>query len=288
MAAVTVLFADITASTRLYFERGDVNAFALASSCLDVIDTQVRSAGGRVVKRLGDGVLAVFQIPAHAVAAAVQIRLAMADKAGTPGCEGVQVRSGIAAGEAVLAADDVYGDTVNVAARLATLADADEIFLSGRVYETLPADLRAQVRPFDQLTLRNRPGSVLVYELVREEQDATVGAPLRIGASGVTLEIGHGERLFVVGPERPKLTIGRRVGCDIHLEHDMVSRIHAEIALRRDKFVLNDRSRNGTYVYVDNGPVVRVSREEIVLSGSGRLVAGIETSAPIRYRLTAL
>lgn len=287
MAEVTVLFADITASTTLYAQRGDATAFKLASACLDVIGTEVRAARGRVVKLLGDGLLAVFDTAPEAIAAAERIRATIADPAGTLAGEGVQVRCGIASGPAVIAADDVYGDTVNVAARLLSLATADEIFLSGKVYEALSPDLRRRVRPFDQLPLRNRPGSVLVYELVCDEREGTVHAP-RMRASTATLEISHGDRLFVIGPERPKLSIGRHRGCDIHIEHDMVSRTHVEITLHRDKFVLADRSRNGTYVHIDEGPVLRVAREEMVLVGAGRIVPAVETPAPIRYRVTAV
>jgi class 3 adenylate cyclase len=288
VAPVTVMFADITASTTLYAQRGDATAYAITRGCLDLIEAQIRSAGGRVVKHLGDGMLAVFDSPAAAISAAVQIRVAVADPASGMAGEGVQVRCGIASGSAVLAADDVYGDTVNVASRLMSLAGADEIFLSGKVYEALPSELRTQVRVFDQVALRNRPTPVLVYELVREEHDLTVSAPVRARASTAVLEITHAQALFVIGPERPHLTIGRHSSCDIRLDHDMVSRTHAEIALRRDKFALIDRSTNGTYVYIDEGPMLRVAREEIILGGAGRIVPGVESGAAIRYRVAAL
>jgi class 3 adenylate cyclase len=287
LTQITVLFADITASTALYAQRGDATAFALASACLDLLEGEITSAGGRVIKRLGDGVLAVFELPVRAVEAAVRIRNALTDPSHALAREGVRVRVGIASGPAVLAEDDVYGDTVNVASRLMNLAGVDEIFLSGKVYEALPPALRAEMRVIDQLLLRNRPVPVVVYELARQEEDATVSAGVRMRASAATMEITHGEHLFVVGPERPKVTIGRHANSDIRIEHEMVSRTHAEVALRGDKFVLVDRSTNGTYVYVDRGPMLRVVREELVLAGGGRIVPGVETSEPILYRVSA-
>ena len=189
------------------------------------------------------------------------------------------MRAGIAYGKAVVVPDDVYGDVVNVAARLVGLAGGDEIFLSGTVYESLPAARRAQMRLIDQLLLRNRPAPVLVYELMREERDATVSIDVRTRASMATLQITHGERLFVVGPERPRVTIGRHAGSDIRIDHEAVSRTHAEISVRGEKFVLVDRSTNGTYVHVDSGPILRIVREELVLAGGGRIVPGVETGA---------
>lgn len=285
---LTVMFADITASTTMYAERGDAAAFALASACLGLVDAEIRAAGGRVVKHLGDGVLAVFDDPLPAVDAALRIRSAIAAPERGLASEGVQVHVGIASGAAVLADDDIYGDTVNVAARLVSLADGDEIFLSGSVHDALTPALRAQTRLIDQILLRNRPTPVPVYELAREEEDATVSLPVRPRPTGATMQIGHGDRLFVLGPERTRLTIGRHASSDIHVDHEQVSRVHVEIILRTDKFLLVDRSTNGTYVYVDNGPMLRVVREEVVLSGAGRIVPGVETDAPIVYRVSAL
>jgi class 3 adenylate cyclase len=285
---MTVLFADITGSTTLYAQRGDATAFALASTCLTLVEAEIRATGGRVIKRLGDGVLAVFETPLPAIEAAARIRAAIDDAARSQASEGVQVRVGIATGQAVLSADDVYGDTVNVAARLVSLAGADEIFLSGKVYEALPPALRAQTRMIDQLLLRNRPAPVLVYELIRDEADNTVSVGVRLRASSTSMEITHGDQHFVLGPERPKVAIGRHVANDIHIDHEMVSRVHAEVVLRGDKFMLIDRSSNGTYVYIENGPMLRIVREELVLSGGGRIVAGVETAHPIQYRVLAL
>jgi hypothetical protein len=240
------------------------------------------------MKHLGDGVLAIFETPVVAVDAALRIRVTLDAPARGFAREGVRVRIGIASGAAVLAEGDVYGDTVNVASRLVGLAGGDEIFISGKVYEALPPEVRAQARLIDQLLLRNRPTPVLVYELAREEEDATVSLAVRMRASSATMEISHGDRRFVLGPERLKVTIGRHADSDIRVDHEMVSRTHAEISLRGDKFVLDDRSTNGTYVHIADGPVLRVVREEMVLAGAGRIVPGVEPEAPIVYRVAAL
>jgi len=287
LTPVTVLFADIVASTTLYAQRGDATAFGLASTCLDHIDRGIAAAGGRVLKRLGDGVLAVFPHPAEALRAAVAVRRALADPDATICREGVRVRFGICSGQAVLVADDVFGDVVNIAARLTSLAGSDEIFLSGKVYESLAPELRAGVRLIDQLSLRNRPGSVLVYEFVGEEPDATVSLGRRVRTATAAMEITHGDTLFVIGPERPRVTIGRHAERDIHIDHEAVSRHHADVVLRGDRFVLIDRSTNGTYVNLDGGPVLRVVREELTLAGSGRIVPGVEPSPPIVFRVAA-
>ena len=206
--------------------------------------------------------------------------------------EGVHVRVGISCGNVVLEQGDVYGDVVNVAARLVSLAGVDEIFFSGNVYEALPPSMRESSRLIDQLALRNRPLSVAVYQYLLghdEMDDLTVSVSTRSRSSISTMEIRHGEQLLIVNPEHSKLTIGRHSDNDIVIGkrgENVVSRNHAEISLHGDKFLLIDRSTNGTYVRVDDGPVLRVAREEVMLAGSGRIVPGREIEPPIIYRVT--
>ena len=290
VSAVTILFADISDSTTLYAQRGDATAFTLASACLEVAESCIRAAGGRVVKRLGDGLLALFERPAPAVEAAVQLQRSLAESSAALSCENLRVHCGISSGPAVLASDDVYGDVVNVAARLVGLASSDEIFLSGTVYDALPAAMRDKARLIDPLPLRNRPRAVLVYEYMSEEIDATVSAPPRPRAAMPTLEIRHGDLRLLVGadPAKPTLSIGRHARHDIRIDHEAVSRDHAKIILRGDRFVLTDRSTNGTYIHVQSGPILRVVRDEVALTGSGRIVPGVETEPPILYLVAAL
>jgi predicted component of type VI protein secretion system len=102
------------------------------------------------------------------------------------------------------------------------------------------------------------------------------------------LELQHGDLLLVIGPKRPRVSIGRDAENDICVEDDAVSRTHAEITLRGDRFMLVDRSTNGTYVYADNGPMLRLVRDELALTGVGRIVLGAEeTSHPILYRVAS-
>jgi class 3 adenylate cyclase len=286
---VTVLFVDICASTTLYAERGDAAAFGLTMRCLDLVSAPVIAEGGRVLRQVGDGILAVFEMPVQGLRAAIRISEITEDPAYPLASEGVRVRSGISSGMGILVAHDVYGDVANVAARLVGRADAGEIFLSGSVYETLPAELRADVQLIDQMVLRNRPTPVLVYKYAPDHLRLTVKAVARRGAPAATMEVTYGDLLLVVGPERPRISLGRDPDKDICIANDAVSRNHAEIVLRGDRFVLIDHSTNGTYVSADNGPMLRLVREEIVLATTGRIVLGVEeTSQPIYYRVATV
>lgn len=284
-AQLAILFADISGSSLMYAVRGDTVAFSLTSACLSLMEEHVAANGGRVVKRVGDGVMAVFETPAAAVHAAEAMQRAVEVPDSLLRRERVQVRVGISSGTAVLDGEDVYGDVVNVAARLVSHAGADEIFLSGHAYELLPAELRTSIRLIDQVVLRGRPSLVLVYQYLWKQDDVTVAVGVRTRVPTGTLEATYESQLLVIGPERPKIRIGRAPENDIAIDRDFVSRYHAEISLRGDKFFLTDSSTNGTYLQVGSGDILRISREDVNLSGRGRVLPGSESGAAITYQI---
>lgn len=270
----------------MYAVRGNVAAFNLTSACLNLMDAQVVGAGGRVVKRVGDAILAVFEIPAAAVEAAAAIQEALEASECTLRREGIHVRAGISYGPAVVDAGDVFGDVVNVAARLISHAGPDEIMVSGPAYEALPEHLQASTRLLDELVLRGRPSWALIYQYLWKQDDVTVAVGVRTRTATCALEVTYGPRRFVVDPDHPKLRLGRAPDNDIAIDQEVVSRYHAEITLRGDKFFLVDLSTNGTYVHSENGGVLRASREDVVLSGSGRLTPGSPSAQPLTYRIS--
>jgi adenylate cyclase len=283
--SLTVLFADMTGSTLLYALRGNEAAFTLTSRCLVLLEEHVRATGGLVIKRIGDAVLATFETAAAAVSAAVGMHIALDDARCAADGEDVHVRVGISTGAAVLDAGDVYGDVVNVAARLVSLAGADEIFLAGESYEALPPAMRDSIRLIDQLALRGRPNAVVVYEYLWKTEGATISAAPATRTGGAVLEVRYGSLTIAVGPERPRVTLGRDEENDIAVPEQVVSRHHADVVVRGDKFLIIDRSTNGTYVVTEGGQSFRLNREELALSVSGRIYLGSKRLEPVRYQL---
>ena len=122
----TVLFTDIVDSTRLAHEAGDRAWEARRERHDDIVRRYVAAYRGRVVKFTGDGVLATFDGPARAIRCTSEMRDALA-------AEGMAIRSGLHTGEVTVTADDVYGMTVNVAARISAKASAGEVLVSAAV-----------------------------------------------------------------------------------------------------------------------------------------------------------
>ncbi len=123
----TVLFTDIVASTELATRLGDAAWGALLEAHHGLVGDQVRRHRGRVVKSLGDGAMALFERPSSAIGCAVGIREGLAEL-------GLEVRAGLHTGECELLADgDVGGIAIHIAARIAALAEPDEVLASGTV-----------------------------------------------------------------------------------------------------------------------------------------------------------
>lgn len=131
----TVLFTDMVGSTAMTQRVGDDAAMAL----IGVHDTIVRHAlaasGGREVKHTGDGIMSSFVSAASAVRCATQIQRALAQHEAEQRDQPVKVRIGLAAGEPVEHHGDLFGSTVQLAARLCAHADPDQVLVSNVVVE---------------------------------------------------------------------------------------------------------------------------------------------------------
>ncbi|MCG6859053.1 MAG: adenylate/guanylate cyclase domain-containing protein [Salaquimonas sp.] len=135
---ITLLFTDLKGSTALYNHIGDLNAFSLVQQHFDRLQNVTVRNGGAIIKTIGDAVMAAFRDPAHAVRAALEMREEMGEVShGTSGRELI-LKIGLHKG-AVIAVTlndrlDYFGQTVNIAARVQHLADANDIYLSEDVY----------------------------------------------------------------------------------------------------------------------------------------------------------
>lgn len=132
---VTLLFTDVEGSTALTSRSGDAAGRALLRDCEDVIRKQIAEHGGREIKSLGDGLMVAFSSARRAIGCAVDIQKALhTEKRSTS--NGLRVRIGLNAGEAIHEGDDLFGSAVNAAARIAAKAKGGEILVS-EVVKTL-------------------------------------------------------------------------------------------------------------------------------------------------------
>ncbi len=131
-----ILAADVVGYSRLIRADEEGTIAALKALRADLIDPKIAEHHGRIVKLMGDGMLAEFASVVDAVRAAVETQQAVAEhNSNIPEDTRIEFRVGINPGDVVIDGDDIQGDGVNVAARLEGMAEPGGIYVSGMVYE---------------------------------------------------------------------------------------------------------------------------------------------------------
>ena len=273
MPDLAVLFADVSGSTHMYETQGDERALATVGRSVAAMSDACRTHGGRVVKTIGDEVMAVFATADAAAQAAIAMQVRMA--AEPDASARVAIRVGFHAGPAIERDGDVFGDSVNVAARLVGLARASQVMTSKASASRLAPWLRARTRALGALAVKGKLDDLDVCELLwQDTNDDLTTLSTRIEAPLARMRIRHGGREIVLGDATRALAFGRDPQNDVVIGDRLASRMHARIERRRDRFVLVDHSSNGTFVTREGEPELPLRREELVLRGQGRISFG--------------
>jgi class 3 adenylate cyclase len=272
---LAVLFADVSGSTRLYETLGDERALAAVGRCLGLAKAACEGYGGRVIKTIGDEVMVAFPGADAAAQAAADLQVRIAAEP-PPGPHRLMMRIGFHFGPALWGTDgDVYGDSVNVAARLARVAQGGQIITSAATVTVLTPWLRARTRELAELTLKGKQHDISVFEFVwQDSSDDETTLSTRVRTTAMPLRVRHGQTELMLGEDRGSVAIGRDAQNDVVIADRMASRMHARIERRRDRYVLIDHSSNGTYVSIAGEPEIQLRREELMLRGQGHISFG--------------
>jgi len=275
-ASLAVLFADVSDSTRLYEKMGDTGAFGQIQECLQLLTDVTQRFGGWVVKTIGDGAMCAFENADAAAQAAMEMQKGLSQRPANRGKAKLTIRIGFHFGNVLREGRDVYGDTVNTASRVAGLAAAGQILMTEAARAKLSHEMQSQVRSLEALPVKGKAEAIDVYEL----QWHNIGTATLVPGRSINSLLNLAEpqlRLVHNGKEtvfRNSVTFGREAGNDIIIVSKVASRNHAYIDKRKDKFILIDRSSNGTYVTVSGGKELVLRREEFTLYGSGVIALG--------------
>jgi adenylate cyclase len=273
-----VLFADVCQSTQLYEQLGDERAFANIRACVQSMSIIVANHGGRVVKTVGDEIMATFPSATKATDAAQSMHFDMQD-ATRPGGNAIRLklRIGVHYGPAIEADGDIFGDTVNVAARLVAVAKEDQIIVSEPALRKLAPNMQTRARPISLTGLKGKREEVSVYELMwldAEEVTQMGSSDDLIDQEKSAIKLSYRDRVWVLDGGSPITTLGRDAVCSVVVLDKTASRVHARIERRGNKFFLIDQSLNGTHVLLADGSAVTLRREEMILSGKGKFCLG--------------
>ncbi len=178
-----ILSADVSGYSRLMSGDEAGTLATLKAHRAELIDPTVAKFGGRIVKLMGDGALVEFPSVVDAVECAVAIQNGMAERnAEVPKDHRIVFRIGINLGDIIIDRDDIYGDGVNVAARLEGLAEPGGFCISGKVYEEVGNKLHTAFEDLGLTKVKNIPKPVQVYRWSMAAPDPTLGVVRAKGA----------------------------------------------------------------------------------------------------------
>ncbi len=281
-ANLSIVFADISGSTRLYETLGDSIAQQLIADCLNLMTESVDKYSGTVIKTIGDEIMCTFPDAENAVEAAMGMQEGVTEdlhslNSNTPST--LTIRVGLHHGPALLEAGDVFGDAVNVAARMAGLAKGGQIITTKETAEALSPALRSSTRHLDRISVKGKSEDIDIFEVIWQAEDVTRMATglLKTRANTAKLNLAYAGDNRTLDQDMDTLIMGRGKKADMVVNDSMASREHARIECRRGKFILTDMSTNGTYVLTPEGPSY-LRREDVVLTGQGKIALGREIS----------
>jgi class 3 adenylate cyclase len=283
-----VLFADVSGSTKLYETRGDIIALEAIGRCIEALKQVTGKCGGRVVKTIGDEVMALFPTANSAAQAAAAMHGAM-ESLPAVGETKLGLRIGFQCGPVIQKDDDVFGDTVNLASRLVETAVKDQIITSADTALQLPAMYRPFIRRLYAIQVKGKSDPVELCELVwRHDDDATqmLASKPKARADIPPLKLVFRSKETVRRRENDAITLGRDLECGLVVPEGNASRRHCTIERRGDKWILKDHSTNGTYITVEGDSELLLQREEITLRGRGVIACGqprAESAEVVQY-----
>ena len=168
---ITVLFTDIKGSTAYFEKYGDAAGLMMVSRCNGLLGAAVESHGGRVIKTIGDAIMASFEDHVEAVAAAIEMQKALtAENADKPEIQRVTVRIGINYGLGIVKPSDVFGDVVNVASRVEGAAAPEQILISDSLYKAVAGTNRFQCRHVGKFPLKGKSAEQDLFEVSWRDQ----------------------------------------------------------------------------------------------------------------------
>ncbi|MBV5298952.1 MAG: FHA domain-containing protein [Rhodoferax sp.] len=293
----TVVFADLFGSTGVFEALGNAKATEAVIRITAWVAQKLSSHDGRVVKFLGDGVLATFNDNTSALAAVVDTQRSYQTLLShMPPKSYMPLRIGVAHGGVEMVDDDCYGDAVNIAARLSELTGPHQIWVNAAVVGNGKVPPGAQVRPLGPIHIRGRSEPCTVCQIEWQEEDNsdlfTIAAPadsmyddVSPDALGGQIELSWLDNHKLFKSFEMPIHIGRTRQVEFLVNDARVSRTHARVDWRNGCVVLVDVSSYGSWIrFAGGGADLLLRREECVLHGRGEISLGTpfgDPSAPV-------
>src|SRR6476469_1302929 len=169
-----ILAADVAGYSRLMHSDEETTHAKLAALLTAAVDPSIAEHGGRIVKNTGDGFLAEFPSAVEAVRAAVQFQTRMKELTiGEPEDRRIAFRVGVNIGDVIAEPHDIFGDDVNIAARLESIAEPGGICISSSAYDHIRGKVGVEFADLGEQSLKNIARSVRTYAVIWDGRGLT-------------------------------------------------------------------------------------------------------------------
>ncbi|MEO8670894.1 MAG: adenylate/guanylate cyclase domain-containing protein [Tahibacter sp.] len=280
---LTIVFADVSGSTRLFETRGDEVARRIVATVLGVLAEIVQRHGGRVVKTIGDEVMCTFPGPINGLLAATD----MQKRVSTDPIfvrDNLGIRIGLHHGDTLVEEGDVYGDAVNTAARMASLAKREQIVATASTLQGITNVGPLRTRSLGTARVSGKLLPIEIVDVQWQEDTSNVTTVQRVvrlveaEQRKARLVLRYRTQTFEIDELAPPFSLGRESTNNVTVDAEWVSRTHAMIEYKRGHWVLGDRSTNGTWVKLGDADELRLHRDEIHLRKTGTISLGQDTA----------
>ena len=279
MTELCILFADVADSTALFDQHGDDVARALIANTLNELLEDVHHCCGHLVKTIGDEIMCTFETADQAIDAAILMQNRLTNRSPDANKPEIHIRIGLHCGEVIVEEGDVFGDAVNVAARMASFAKKHQIITNQTTLKRIEADQLPMFRSLGAIEVKGKAKAIEMVEILWQQDKSKLTRVT--SALNIKLPFEQGElRMNINGKQyrlninTSHLSIGRADDCDIQVKLLRTSRYHGEFDFKGGNFKYTDNSTNGSWVQQKNTTPVRIHRDGFMLQGEGWIAFG--------------
>jgi len=183
---MTIMFTDIKGSTSYFESRGDINGLNMVFKHNEMLFPIIEFYQGNIIKTIGDSIMASFPDAVGGVRAAIEMQRTLSKyNAKHPKQDQIQIRVGLNSGRGIVEYQDIFGDIVNVAARIESLAKPGQILISQTVYEEVRKTEDIICRYFDCTKIKGKREAIELYWVIWDEEEIVFGAKRSTPQSGI-------------------------------------------------------------------------------------------------------
>jgi len=273
---LVVMFSDIQGST-VYFEKhGDAAGLLMVHQCNDTVRRLVEKHCGTVIKTIGDGTMATFPEPRSAVEAAIEIQRALEEfGAARAEAERIALRIGMHYGAGIVRSNDVFGDVVNMASRVESVAKPGQIVLSEEIYEQVRL-CDFTIRELGRFSLKGKTGERTLFRVIWNQVQGAptqflVGPPDLSAAAPLAFKLQLVSKGGSAGAEYP---VESELAIELSTEGTLVvskdfhsSSLRARVFLQNQALFVEERSAVGEGVFLRLANPYVLEHQDIFLVG---------------------